>query len=47
LVGAVRRHIMAAAKLRTEDTPVPVLVQGNGKTKTGNPIKFTSAFEEF
>jgi len=35
LVEALRRHIMAAAKLHADDTPVPVLAPGNGKTKTG------------
>jgi len=35
LVDALRRHVMAAAKLHADDTPVPVLAPGNGKTKTG------------
>ncbi len=35
LVQAVRRHVMAGAKLHADDTPVPVLAPGNGKTKTG------------
>ncbi|MEZ0190466.1 IS66 family transposase [Ralstonia solanacearum] len=35
LVDALRRHIMAATKLHADDTPVPVLAPGNGKTKTG------------
>src|SRR5271157_1760285 len=35
LVEALRRHIMAAEKLHADDTPVPVLAPGNGKTKTG------------
>src|SRR5271157_4040360 len=35
LVEALRRHIMAANKLHADDTPVPVLAPGNGKTKTG------------
>ena len=35
LVEAVRRHVMAGAKLHADDTPVPVLAPGNGKTKTG------------
>ncbi len=35
LVDAVRRHIMAGAKLHADDTPVPVLAAGNGQTKTG------------
>ena len=35
LIEAVRRHVMAGAKLHADDTPVPVLAPGNGKTKTG------------
>jgi transposase len=35
LVDAVRRHVLGATKLHTEDTPVPVLAPGNGRTKTG------------
>lgn len=35
LVDAVRNHVMAATKLHADDTPVPVLAPGNGKTKTG------------
>src|ERR1700739_4611004 len=35
LVAALRRHVMAAPKLHADDTPVPVLAPGNGKTKTG------------
>ena len=35
LVEALRRHVMSAEKLHTDDTPVPVLAPGNGKTKTG------------
>jgi transposase len=35
LVAALRRHVMSAAKLHTDDTPVPVLAPGRGKTKTG------------
>ncbi len=35
LVEAVRRYVMAADKLHADDTPVPVLAPGNGKTKTG------------
>jgi transposase len=34
LVDAIRRHVMAATKLHADDTPVPVLAPGNGKTKT-------------
>jgi transposase len=35
LVDAVRDHVMSATKLHADDTPVPVLAPGNGKTKTG------------
>jgi len=35
LVDAVRKHVLAATKLHADDTPVPVLAPGNGKTKTG------------
>ena len=35
LVEALRRHVMAAKKLHADDTPVPVLAPGMGKTKTG------------
>jgi transposase len=35
LVDQIRRHVMAASKIHADDTPVPVLAPGNGKTKTG------------
>src|SRR5207249_5631458 len=35
LVEALRRHVMSAEKLHADDTPVPVLAPGQGKTKTG------------
>ena len=35
LVEALRRHVVSAGKLHADDTPVPVLAPGNGKTKTG------------
>ena len=35
LVDALRIHVMAAAKLHADDTPVSVLAAGNGQTKTG------------
>ena len=35
LVEALRRQVMGAAKLHADDTPVPVLEPGLGKTKTG------------
>jgi transposase len=35
LVEALRRYVMAADKLHADDTRVPVLAPGQGKTKTG------------
>ena len=35
LVEKLRRYVMGAEKLHGDDTPVPVLAPGNGKTKTG------------
>lgn len=35
LVEALHRYVLAAGKLHADDTPVPVLAPGNGKTKTG------------
>jgi transposase len=35
LVEALRRYVMAAGKLHADDTRVPVLAPGLGKTKTG------------
>jgi transposase len=35
LVEALRRHVMAANKVHADDTPVPVLAPGLGKTKLG------------
>jgi transposase len=35
LVEAVRSHVLSASKLHADDTPVPVLAPGNGRTKTG------------
>jgi hypothetical protein len=35
LVEAVRLHVFAATGLHADDTPVPVLAPGNGRTKTG------------
>jgi transposase len=34
LVDKVRDHVLAASKLHADDTPVPVLAPGMGKTKT-------------
>jgi hypothetical protein len=35
LVEALARHVMAADKLHADDTPLPVLEPGRGRTKTG------------
>ncbi len=35
LVDAIRKHILAGCKLHADDTPIPVLSPGSGKTKTG------------
>jgi len=35
LVDEISKYVLAAAKIHADDTPVPVLAPGNGKTKTG------------
>ena len=35
LVDALERHVMAGERLHADDTPVPVLAPGTGKTSTG------------
>jgi transposase len=35
LVAALQQHVLRAAKLHADDTPVPVLAPGKGRTKTG------------
>jgi transposase len=35
LVDALSRYVVATSKLHADDTPVPVLAPGQGKTKTG------------
>jgi transposase len=35
LVDAISRHVFAGRKLHADDTPMPVLAPGNGKTRTG------------
>ncbi len=35
LVDEIRKHVMTASKIHADDTPVPVLAPGNGKTRTG------------
>jgi transposase len=34
LVDVIRRHVLAGRKLHADDTPIPVLAPGNGKTRT-------------
>jgi transposase len=35
LVNALQKHVLAGTKLHADDTPIPVLAPGNGKTRTG------------
>ena len=35
LVDAIQKHVLAGGKLHADDTPIPVLSPGSGKTKTG------------
>ena len=35
LVDAIQKHVLAGRKLHADDTPMPVLSPGNGKTKIG------------
>ena len=35
LVEALRKHVLAGRKIHADDTPMPVLAPGTGKTKTG------------
>lgn len=35
LVGVLERYVLAAGKLHADDTPVPVLAPGKGRTRTG------------
>ena len=35
LVDALNRYVLSGAKIHADDTPVPVLAPGEGKTKTG------------
>jgi transposase len=35
LIDRVRDHVLVASKLHADDTPIPVLAPGTGKTKTG------------
>jgi transposase len=35
LVDALRAHVLAGCKVHADDTPMPVLAPGTGKTKTG------------
>lgn len=35
LIDAIQKHVLGGRKLHADDTPLPVLAPGNGKTKTG------------
>jgi transposase len=35
LVDQISKHVLAGSKIHGDDTPVPVLAPGNGRTKTG------------
>jgi transposase len=35
LLAALEKHVMSGCKLHADDTPIPVLSPGSGKTKTG------------
>jgi hypothetical protein len=35
LIDEIRKHVLAGSKIHGDDTPVPVLAPGNGRTKTG------------
>lgn len=35
LIRALRAHVLAGRKIHADDTPIPVLAPGTGKTKTG------------
>jgi transposase len=35
LVDAIEKHVLAGRKLHADDTPIPVLSPGSGRTKTG------------
>jgi transposase len=35
LVDAIQKHVLAGPKLHADDTPLPMLSHGNGKTRTG------------
>ena len=35
LVDEIRKHVLTGSKVHGDDTPVPVLAPGNGRTKTG------------
>jgi transposase len=35
LLAALEKHVISGSKLHADDTPLPVLAPGSGKTKTG------------
>ena len=46
IVAGIRAHIFAADKIHGDDTPVPVLAPGTGKTKTGRLWGYATMDEE-
>jgi hypothetical protein len=47
LVEAISDHVMAATALHGDDTPVPVLAPGSGKTKTGRHLPPQSPLDAY
>lgn len=45
LVEALRRHVMNGEKVHGDDTPVPVLALGLGKTKLGRLWIYVTEFD--
>jgi hypothetical protein len=43
LVDAMRKHVLSAQKIHADDTPVPVVAPGKGKTKTGRVWTYVRA----
>jgi transposase len=46
LVGVLERYVLAAGKLHADDTPVPVLAPGKGRTKTGRLWAYVTVADE-
>jgi len=45
LVGALGAHVLSAQKIHADDTPVPVLAPGNGRTKTGRLWTYVDVYK--